>query len=276
MDNNQNDAILVAKIIGFIIMLLAVIVLLLGSFKIVQTGENGVVLRMGAVDRIMEPGFHLKIPFVEKVKSIEVREQKIEVSAAAASQDLQDVNTTIALNFKIKEDQVANLYKSVRGDYKTRLIDPAIQDAVKAATAKFNAEALITKREEVKAEILKLLSARLDTVNIEVKEVAIVDFKFSPSFSQAIEKKVTAEQEALEQKNKLEQVKYEAQQDIEKAKAVAEKTRLEVDALRLGSEAIIGKIDAEARLEAAKKWDGKLPNNFIPGSTLPILNISTK
>ena len=215
------------------------------------------------------------MPFFERVKIISVRTEKIEVQSLAASQDLQDVTTIIALNFNIMPDRVAELYTDVKKDYQRRLIDPAIQDAVKASTAKFNAEELITKRAEVKTETEKLLKERLGEVNINVSEVSIVDFKFSPAFAQAIEKKVTAEQEALEQKNKLEQVKYEAQQKIETAKAEAEKTRLEVQALKMGSD-IIEKIYAEAALEAAKKWNGVLPNNFVPGSTLPILNIKTQ
>jgi len=257
------------------ILLFITIIILFSSFEIVQTGEKAVVLRMGEMIRVMDEGFNWKVPVVERTVTMSVRTEKIEVEALAASKDLQDVTTIIALNYKLQPNKVATIYTNVKRDYKEILIDPRIQDAVKAATAQFNAEELITKRAEVKIVIEDLLKKMLGDVNINVSGVSIVDFRFSPSFAEAIEKKVTAEQSALEQKNKLEQVKYEAQQKIETAKAEAEKTRLEVEALKLGSD-IIEKIYAEASLEAAKKWNGVLPSHFVPGSTLPILNIQTQ
>jgi len=251
------------------------IIIFFSSFEIVQTGEKAVVLRMGEMTRVMDEGFNWKIPIVERTVTMSVRTEKIEVEVLAASKDLQDVTTIIALNYKLQPNKVSQIYTNVKKDYKEILIDPRIQDAVKAATAQFNAEELITKRAEVKIVIEDLLKTMLGDVNINVSGVSIVDFRFSPSFADAIEKKVTAEQSALEQKNKLEQVKYEAQQKIETAKAEAEKTRLEVEALKMGSD-IIEKIYAEAALEAATKWNGVLPTHFVPGSTLPILNIQTQ
>jgi regulator of protease activity HflC (stomatin/prohibitin superfamily) len=49
----------------------------------------------------------------------------------------------------------------------------------------------------------------------------VTEFKFSPSFTQAIENKVTAEQNALAAKNKLQQIEYEAQQQVIQAEANA-------------------------------------------------------
>lgn len=255
-----------------VILLIGIITLFL-SFEIVQTGEKAVVLRMGAVERTMNEGLNWKVPFMETTKTMTVRTQIIEIPALAASKDLQDVTTIIALNFNLDPLRVSEIWTNVENNYKSKLIDPRIQDAVKAATAKFNAEELITKRAEVKSEIDTLLTAMLKEVDIEVTEVSIVDFKFSPSFANAIEEKVTAEQEALTQKNKLEEVKYVAQQDIEKAKAVAEKTRLEVQALAMGSD-LIEKIYAEAALEAAKKWNGTLPTHLYGSAPIPLLNLS--
>ena len=255
-------------VLGFFIL-----VCFFGSFELIQTGERGVVLRMGAFNRVMDEGFNLKLPFADSVKTMPVNTQKIEVEVLAASQDLQDVTTIIALNFNLMPESIGTLYTAVKKDYKRRLIDPNIQDSVKAATALFNAEELITKRPEVKVEIEKSLKEILGAVNIQVTGVSIVDFRFSPSFAQAIEKKVTAEQAALEQKNKLEEVKYIAQQDIEKAKAVAEKTRLEVQALAMGSD-LIEKIEAEAKLEAAKKWNGVMPTHMYANAPMPFIQMA--
>jgi regulator of protease activity HflC (stomatin/prohibitin superfamily) len=147
------------------------------------------------------------------------------------------------------------------------LIDPAIQDTVKAATAKFNAEALITRRPEVKEAIEVGLKEKLSESNINIKSVSITNFEFSQSFNSAIEAKVTAEQRALEAKNKLEQIKFEAQQKIETAKAEAESIRIQANAINSQ-----GGADYVA-LKMIERWDGSVPQTVIPGSSVPFFNM---
>jgi prohibitin 2 len=90
-----------------------------------------------------------------------------------------------------------------------------------------------------------------------------VNFSFSKSFNVAIEKKVTAEQEAFAAQNKLEQVKFEAQQQIEEAKGKAEAIRIEAEALK--------KSPAVLQLRALEKWDGVLPK--VTGESVPFINV---
>jgi len=68
----------------------------------------------------------------------------------AASKDLQDAKTKIALNYHIDSNVVNVLYRDIGMDYQTRIIIPAIHEVVKASTAKYNADELITQRETVK------------------------------------------------------------------------------------------------------------------------------
>ena len=142
---------------------------------------------------------------------------------------------------------------------------PALQESVKAATAKFTAEELITKREIVRDEIKLSLQSKLQNDGIIVDDFNIVDFDFSASFNQAIEAKVTAEQQALAAKNKLEQIKYEAEQEVAKAKGKAEAQKIEGDALRANPEVI--------QLRSIEQWDGKLPLYMSGDGTLPFLQI---
>ena len=114
---------------------------------------------------------------------------------------------------------------------------------------------------------------RLTREGILVTNVDIVDFKFSDSFNHAIEAKVKAEQDALREKNNLQKIKFEAEQKITAAKAEAEKIRIEAQALKANGKDLIEKIKVEAYLEAVKKWDGRLPQQMIPGQTVPFINI---
>lgn len=234
---------------------------------LVYAGHNVVVLRFGSLDRTETQGIHFKVPFVEKVIDMDIRTQKEQVEATAASNDLQNVNATIAVNYNLNEGSAGKIYSSVGVDYKTVIIDPAIQEAVKASTAKYTAEQLITKREEVREDIKDLLKARLISQGIQVTEVSIVNFKFSDSFESAIEAKVTAEQQALQAKNKLEQSKYEADQAIATARGQAE-------AIRIQAEAIHNQGGAEyVELQAINKWKGDLPQYLGGSSPIPFLNI---
>lgn len=264
--------VVIHSIIGFILGILALI-LVFGSWTIIQAGERGVILRFGNVDRVLEPGFHLKIPFAEKVVDMEVRTQKIEVEASAASKDLQIVTTNLAIQFNLIPDMIGTLYEELKTSYRSRVIDPAMQDAIKASTAQFNAEELIKQRPKVKIAIEDILRERLAEKYINVTNVDIVNFEFSSEFNQAIERKVKAEQQAFEQENITKQEEEKKKQEILKAEAIAIKTKLEVQALAAGS-ALIEKIKAEAQLEAAKRWNGVLPTHLYGSAPIPLLNLT--
>jgi SPFH domain / Band 7 family len=143
--------------------------------------------------------------------------------------------------------------------FKDRIIDPAMQEAIKASTAKFTAEELITRREMVRDEIKAQLTARLKDRNILVDEFNIVNFEFSKNFNDAIEAKVTAEQQALAAKNKLEQIKFEADQAIAEARGKAEAMTIESNALKSNPQIL--------ELRALEKWNGTLPQ--VTGGAVP-------
>lgn len=254
------------KGLGYGVVGLIVLMFILGTFTIVSAGERGVVLRLGKVNRTLEPGLHFKLPLFESVSKLDVQTQKEQVKASAASQDLQNVTAEVAMNYNLYPDKVSSLWTNIGEDYKERVIDPAIQEAIKASTANYTAEELVTKRETVRDEIERRLVERLSREFVNVTAVSIVDFDFSPSFNAAIEAKVTAEQNALAAKNKLEQVKFEADQRVASAKGEAE-------AIRIQAQAIQNQGGAEyVRLKTIEKWNGVLPQNLYGSAPIPFLN----
>ncbi|MFH1077982.1 MAG: prohibitin family protein [Patescibacteria group bacterium] len=249
------------------VLIVAVILLTtLWPLGTVGAGERGVLTRWGAVTgKVFGEGLFTRIPIADRVVIMDVKVQKEQIEATAASKDLQSVSSIVALNFHINPDKVASIYQEIGMDYKSRLIDPALQEAVKASTAKYTAEELITKREDVREEIKRHLLSKLPLRGIEIDDFNIVDFDFSPSFNEAIEAKVTAEQSALAARNKLEQIKFEAEQKIVEARGKAEALRVEAAALKDNPLVL--------QLRTLEKWDGRLPS--VTGGSIPFLDVGT-
>ena len=237
----------------------------------VGPGQRGVVLNFGAVQKsVLEEGLHLRIPIMQQIVLMDVKIQKAETDAAAASSDLQDVSSRIALNYHIVPDRANTVYQKIGAQFKERIIDPAIQEVVKAVTAKYTAEELITKRPAVSEAMKMALTDRLIENNIAVDAFSIIIFSFSKVFTEAIEAKQTAEQLALKAKRDLERIKIEAEQKITAAKAEAESLRLQRANI---SSDLIELRRIEANLKAIEKWNGILPNVTGTGA-IPMIGLS--
>ena len=244
--------------------LVVLVVIAFNSFQVVGAGERGVVFSKfgGVQEGVRGEGLQLKIPFIHTIITVDVRIQKSETDASASSKDLQTVHSRIALNYHIAPDEAARIYQEVGTLYKERLIDPSVQEAVKAATAQFTAEELITRRAEVSSLIKEMLAERLVPRNIVVDEFNIVDFNFSDVFNQAIEAKQTAEQEALKAQRDLERIKIEAEQKVTAATAEADSQRLQRETI---TESLL-------QLRAIEKWDGVLPQ--VTGGAVPFIDLN--
>lgn len=249
-----------------VIALLVIITLFLTVYTI-PAGYRGVILTFGKPSQVAAgEGINVKIPFAQSVVKMDTRTQKYESSLTAASSDLQDVNTKIAINYHLSPESVPEIYRTIGTNYADKVIYPLEQEANKAATAQFSAVELITKRDQVRESMKNTLRDKLASRGIIIEDISIVDFAFSASFSQAIEAKVTAEQNALAAKNKLAQVDYEAQQRVTQAKGEAEAIAIQAQAIQSqGGSAYV-------ELQRIQKWNGQYP--LVVGSgTSPILDL---
>ena len=254
------------------------VVVIFSSFVIIPAGTRGVVLRFGHVEPyIFGEGLHLKVPISDSVIKMEVRTQKYEATATAASKDLQDTKTTVALNYHLEPETVNTIYQSLGSNYADKFIQPAVQEVVKASTAKYTAEELITKRALVKDDIDNGLKDRLSGRGIVVETLSITDFSFSDQFTQAIEAKVTATQNALKAENDLVRIQVEAQQVVATASGAANSTLLKAQAQAQAIELIQNQLKSSpeyVKYQAILQWDGKLPM-ITGGSSIPIIQLPT-
>ena len=274
---NQSTSLNKLKIVAAVITFVVIIVVMFESVVVVEAGHRGVVLYVGAVEnRVLGEGIHFIIPFAEQVVPLEVRTLKYVANAAAASNDLQEVQTTIALNYHINPSQANIIYQQLGADYADRIIAPTIQESVKASVAKFNAEELITKRATAKAAIAESIANTLGARNIIVETVFITDFKFSPAFASQIESKVVAFQKYLTEQNNLLAVKVIANQTVVQSQAAARsnvaKANGESQAIKIIS-AQLKQSPQYLQWLSINRWNGQLPyalgSSAVPFFQLP-------
>ena len=272
------------------LIIVGVVLFLTSSFVTVQSGHVGVVSTLGAVQpKALSEGFHLKKPYLDKVEQMDIRLTKAVVKSEAASKDLQTVRTQVTVQYSLVGAVAPKTYQKigVRSVVAVTLIEPAIQESVKAVTAQFTAEQLVTKRAEVKLLIQEAINnfinitlKQKEVVNsIRIANVAITDFEFSAEFNKAIELKVRAEQEALQAENEKTRRVTQAEAAAAEIKLAAEAEAFQIDASSKARAAAIAR-EARAlrgnpdliRLRVAEKWDGVLPK-FTGQEGIPFINI---
>ena len=238
------------KIAASVVAILAIVIVILNSFTAVTAGHSGVVTTFGKVsDTVLSEGLHFKIPFVQKIVLVDNRVLKAEADCSSASKDLQTVRSTIAVNYKVMNSYSASVYKNIGMDYESVIIIPAVQECVKAVTARFTAEELITNRQNVSDLMSEQLKDKIGSYGIDVQIFNIISFDFTEEYNAAVEAKQTAQQNALKAEQDLQRIKVEAEQTVAEAQAEAE-------AYRLKSEQITPEILLMSYID---KWDGKLP-----------------
>ena len=259
------------KAIAAAVVVIAVVFVLGGALGTVGAGQRGVLLSFQApTGEIKEEGLYYKIPFVEQVVLMSTQIQKYTAPARSSSKDLQVVTTEVTLNYQLNAASVTKIYTDLRQDYETRIIQPYIQEAVKSTTANYDAEELITQRPKVKDELQNLIAERVKPLGIDVVQLSITDFQFSPAFQDSIEAKVRAVQQALEAQNALKRVEFEAEQAITRAKAEAEGLRLQKQQI---TAQLLELRQIEVQRAAVGKWNGVMPSVVTSGGPVPMLDV---
>jgi regulator of protease activity HflC (stomatin/prohibitin superfamily) len=267
---------------------LGVVLLLIGfnPFVQVQSGYVGVLTDFGSVQPVaLSPGLQFAIPVYQQIFQVSVQPQTVTSDETAATHDLQNVVTTIAVTFHVAPDSAPNFYQNFR-DFDTlsaRIITPAVSNDVKEVTADYDAEELVTQRDAVNAKIRETIVASLAPYHLTVEAVNVANFAFSDAYSQAIEAKQVAQQQALQAQYTLQQTQISAQQQVVQAKAQADAAvataQGQAQALLLTAQAQ-SKANAEIassltpvllQQKALDKWNGTLPTYLSPGAPMPFI-----
>ena len=264
MDEKQKALVKKAAIILLPIAL--VVAIIASSVVIVGAGHTGVVVTLGSVDEgVLQEGIHVKIPFIQQVVMINNRITKLEVATEAFSKDLQTVSTTLAINYRVDTEKSYSIYKNIGASYEDVLVVPAVNEVLKAITAKYTAEESVTNRSLISEGLIAGLNEKLNEAGLYITDVNIINFDFSEAFITAIEEKQVAQQQLL----KAETEKQTAITNAEaEAEAVRIKAEAQAEANKILSESLTQEIIDYNKVE---KWDGELP--AVTGDADPFISL---
>ena len=240
-------------LIGAGIAVVVLIILICASITSVPVGSTGVVIRFGSTTgQTMTDGWHFKVPFIESVVDISNKVMKTDVAADSISRDLQAITSNISINYHLAAENSADIYKRVGLTYEDTLLQPAIQEAVKAVMAKYSAEELITNRSVVSSEIGEEIRTKISAYGIIIDEFNLTNFSFSDEFDAAIEAKQIAEQDKIKAATEKEKKTIEAEAAAAE-KTIAAEAEAEAIKTKAEAEAEAIKTKADAQADANKK-----------------------
>ena len=246
-------------------LLLLMICVGLSACTVIGPGKRGVRIMLGSTgEEEKQPGAYLWFPVILGMARLDVQIQKSEIKTGAASKDMQEIQAEIAVNWSLNPKKVVEIYRTI-GDEDAildRIIVPAVNEVMKAATARRTAEEVLTKRLDLKADIDEGLKERLEKNGLSFQDVNIVNIKFSKDFEEAIESKQIAEQKAK-------QAEYDALKAIQEAKAEVNRAKGRAEAQQLLKSSITSELLQQRAIE---KWDGHFPQVMGQGS-MPFINI---
>jgi len=248
-----------------ITLLVVLFFVIFNPIAIVGVGQRGVKVTLGKVSpQSYAEGVHFVMPFISKIKNMDVKTQKKNIPTEVYTKDIQQARITYVINYNLQPDNAHKMYREVGTDYVDKIIIPVTEGTIKDIIGKWNAQDLIANREAATRDIATKLKEQLTPRYISVTGFQIVDINYSEVFERAIESKVTAEQDALKAKNKTVQIEEEAKQKLISAEAEAKSMRIRATALTQNK--------ALVEYEAVQKWDGKMPQYMLGGS-VPFINI---
>jgi regulator of protease activity HflC (stomatin/prohibitin superfamily) len=225
--------------VGVAALLISIVLIVVSCVSSVPTGHTGILSTFGAVsENVLPNGVNFHAPW-QSVVTMSNKEQTFTEKNVAFSKDLQEVTYTYTVKYSLNATAAPTIYKTVGSDYFKILIKPQVNNAVKAQFGKCEAEDMTETRNEIQQGINDTVIAYADQYGITL-QVFLDDFDFTNAYTNAIEAKQVAEQEALKDKT-------QQQMETERARQAAERAKIQAE-----NEAAIRKINAEAEAEAAK------------------------
>lgn len=262
-----------------------------GSFYTVDEGERAIVVSQGKISGVSGAGFHWKKPFLDDAHTISLRTQVVEFpDEPVYTGDRQTATVTFSVNYAAvgTDQEISAIYREFQtlSGLEDRLLKRDIKEAIKNVFGTFTAETAIRERGRLNNEVVKAIGT-LGNGLIKIEGVNIENINFSDAVERAAEDRAMAEMQANTKREEQKKAVIQNEMDVATAQAEADsnlaREKARAEGIRAVGEAEAAAIKAKSEalaqspnlveLTKAEKWNGQLPTSFVPGSTIPFVNI---
>lgn len=285
------------------VILFFLVIASLQALYTIEEGHVGIIKRFGEATQQVNPGLHMKIPFVDTVEVLEIRTRKNVERLNASTYEQMPITAEISINWTVQRSQAFELYKSYGGldQFESRILDPKLRSAAKDALARYKAEEIIQNRSKVIAQIESLLIEGMKNYPVKLDSAQLENLGLPQKYIQSIETKQTEKNLAAAEEHRLQRQKLEAQRDVntalarrDAAKATADgrayaieiEAKAEAQAIRLKglaeAEAIQKKAESLNQSSTlvdyvrAQQWNGQMPQTMMGAGQNVLWNMSDK
>lgn len=290
----------VPRVIVGVASVITVIIILMSSWYTVDEGTRGVLTRNGSFVSVVDPGLGFKVPIIDTVTSMEIRNMSLEMDVHVYSSDTQQYKAKVTVNYDLDPGQVETIFKQEGVHYADRRLKPLVETEMKEVAGKFTAQRTIQERDVFGIEVRDAIREVAKNYRVNVTEVQVQNIDFTEQFEGAIETAMLAKAKVEEERQILEQKRITAETRVVDATADAnaarERANGEADAKITNAKAEAARISSIGEAEAAAirakgealatspglvaytyalaamQWDGKLPTQFVPGSAIPFVD----
>ncbi|XP_008809412.1 prohibitin-3, mitochondrial-like [Phoenix dactylifera] len=246
------------------------------SLYTVDGGERAVLFDRfrGVLDETVGEGTHFLIPWLQKPYIFDIRTRPHTFTSKSGTKDLQMVNLTLRLLSRPDVPRLPTIFTSLGTEYDEKVLPSIGNEVLKAVVAQFNADQLLTERPHVSALVRDALVRRARDFNIVLDDVAITHLSYGAEFSQAVEKKQVAQQEAERSKFLVARAEQERRAAVIRAEGESEAAKLISDATAAVGTGIL----ELRRIEAAREIAATLSRSpnvvYLPGGNNMLLGLN--
>lgn len=243
----------------------------------VDGGQRAVIFDRfsGVKNEVVGEGTHFLIPWVQKPIIFDIRSTPRAVTTITGSKDLQNVNITLRILHRPSPDRLPNIYLNIGLDYAERVLPSITNEVLKAVVAQFDAHEMITQREVVSQRASVALRERAAQFGLLLDDIAITHLNFGREFTEAVEMKQVAQQEAEKARylvEKAEQMKIAA---VTTAEGDAQAAKLLAKAFASAGDGLVELRKIEAAEEIAERMAKNKNVTYLPGNQQTLLNLQS-
>ena len=182
-----------AGIIVAIVLIVIIVLIICSSIRVVNTGYVCVTERFGQFSRVLEPGWHILIPFVDFVrKKISTKQQILDIQPQAViTKDNVKIQIDNVIFYKVlnAKDAVYNIE-----DYKSGIIYSTVTN-MRNIVGNMTLDEVLSGRDEINIELLKIIDEITDAYGIKILSVEIKNIIPPEEIQIAMEKQMKAERD---------------------------------------------------------------------------------